>query len=137
MVFRKDALLYAQSQAFYFAMPLLSLALIPIVGLGVSCLCGLPFLLLLPINPVLHNEFITMDENGVSCQKAGKEIWGYRWDEIAELRRGSRFSLPSIEMIAYSRNGTPEPFAAPDHYFQLSKAARAAVSKYYRAKCDE
>lgn len=131
MVFRKDALLYFCSQTFYIALILLSSVLIPIVGFGLAFLCGFPFLLLLPINPALYNEFITLDESGISCQKTEKEVWRYRWDEIAELKRGSRFLLPSIEIIAYSRNGTPEQFASPGHYFQHSKAAKMAINKYY------
>lgn len=136
MVFRKDALLYTEGQALGVVMALASVMMIIMAGWSFVIILGFPVFLLI-MNPLLHNEFMKIDESGISCQKSGKEIWRYRWDEIAELRRGSRFRLPSVEIIAYGRNGTPEQFAAPGHYFQRSKAARAAVNKYYKAKCDE
>ena len=91
----------------------------------------LPFPVLIFVNPKLYNEFITINETGISCQKSGKELWAYTWDRVAELKRSSRFLMPSMEVIAYNKYGESEHYAQANHYFQLGKTAREAVRRYY------
>lgn len=130
-MFRKDSLLFYQSEIFYIVIAILCLTLIPILGVEISLLYMFPFIVLILVNPKLHNEFITIDEAGISCQKSGKQFWAYEWDCIAELKRSSRFLMPSIEVIAYNKFEESERFALPNQYFQLGRTAREALKRYY------
>jgi len=88
------------------------------------------------VNPKLHNEYISINEVGISCQKARKQLWAYKWEDIAELKKGSRFLMPSIEVIAYNKCGKLEQYAHAEHYFQLSGVARKALKHYYKKTGD-
>lgn len=130
MMFRKNSLLFYQSEIVYIIMATLCLLLIPTLGIEISLIYMLPFIVLILVNPKLHNEYITIDEIGISCQKSGKHLWVYAWDSIAELKRSSRFLLPSIEVIVYNKYGEPERFASYDQYFQLGRTAKEAIKRY-------
>lgn len=132
MIFRKDSLLFYQCELFCVVLTILCLTLIPILGLEVSLLFIIPFIVLILVTPKLYNEFIIMDEIGISCHKSGKQLWKYEWNDVAELRSGSRFLLPSIEVIIYSKNKEPECFALPNQYFQLGRIAKDALNRYYK-----
>jgi hypothetical protein len=132
MIFRKDALLFYQSEIFCVVMAVLCFTLMPMLGIEISFLCMLPFVVLVFANPKLYNELITINEVGISCQKSGKQLWGYEWESIAELKKSSRFLMPSIEVIAYNKQEESEQFAHPNQYFQLGKPAREALRRYYR-----
>lgn len=132
MIFRKDSLLFYESEIFYVAMAILCLIFIPILGLGLSLIFMFPFIVLILVNPKLHNEFIAINEAGILCQKSGKQLWAYEWDSIAELKRSSRYLMPSIEVIPFNKYREAEQFAEPNHYFQLGKAAREAIKQYYK-----
>lgn len=108
------------------------LTLFPILGLGLSLLYVFPFIVLILVNPKLHNEFIIINEIGISCQKSGKQLWVYEWESIAELKKSSRFLMPSMQVIAYNKGGEPERFALPNHYFQLGRTAMEAIKRYYK-----
>ena len=124
-------MLFYQSEIFYIVMTMLCLALIPMLGLGLSLLYAFPFVILLLVSPKLHQEFIEINEKGISCRKAEALLWEYAWDSIAELKESSRFLMPSIEVITYNRCGKPEQYALSDHYFQLGREARKALKRYY------
>ena len=132
MIFRKDSLLFYQSEIFYIVMAILCLTLVPMMVGEISLLYLFPFLVLILVNPQLHNEFIAINETGISCQKSGKQLWAYEWLSIAELKRSSRFLMPSIEVIAYNKYGESERFALPNQYFQLGRTAREAIKRYYK-----
>lgn len=132
MTFRKDSLLFYQSEIFCIVMAILCLSLIPTIGFGLSLLCIFPVVILMLVNPKLHNEFITINEIGIACQKSGIQLWTYEWDSIAELKRSSRFLMPSIEVIVYNEFGKPQQFAVSNQYFQLGCSARKAVKQYYK-----
>lgn len=134
MKFRKDLLLFYQSNIAYIIALILLLILIPPMP---GILLALPFLILLLVNPKLHSEYITIDETGISCSGTKGVLWAYPWESIASLKKGSRFLLPSIEIISFDKHGAPERFAAPGHYFQLSKPARHALLRYYSASQNE
>ena len=99
MIFRKNALLFYQSEIAYIITAVLCLTLIPTTGVGLCLLYMIPFIILILINPILHNEFIEINENGISCRKSDKQLWEYGWNSVAELRKSSRFLLPSIDVI--------------------------------------
>lgn len=131
MMFRKDSLLFYQSETFYIIMAILCLTLVPMLVGEISFLFLFPFLVLILVNPHLHNEFIAINETGISCHKSGKQLWAYEWVGIAELKRSSRFLMPSIEVIAYNNYGESERVALPNQYFQLGSTAREAIKRYY------
>lgn len=87
-------------------------------------------------NPKFYNEFITIDEHGISCQKAGKPLWCYDWSKIVELRKSNRYLTKSIEVIVYDKFGKPEPYALPDQYFLLGKTAKEAIKRYYKPRTE-
>lgn len=114
-------------------MATLCLTIIPMLGVKFALLIMFPFIVLIFVNPKLHNEFITINETGILCQKSGKQLWAYEWDRIAELKRSSRFLLPSIEVIALNKYGISEHRVLDDsNYFQLGRPAREAIKRYYK-----
>ena len=131
MIFRKDALLFYQTEMVCIVVMILCLGLIPTLGVGLTLLYACPFLVLMLANPQIYKEFITINESGISCHKSGKQLWSYEWNGIAELRNSSRFRMPSIEVIAYKKCGEGEAFAVPNHYFQLGRKAKKAIKQYY------
>ena len=133
MIFRKNSLLFYQSELMYIVFLIICFTLIPTLGLYLSLLYAFPFVVLMLVNFKLHNEYIIINEVGISCQKSGKQLWEYEWHNIAELRKSARYLLPSIEIITFNEHGEVERFALPNHYFQLGKAAREAIKRYYKA----
>lgn len=97
----------------------------------ILCLCAVPLLIVALVSPKLDREYITIDEWGITCKEGDQLRWSFDWAYIADLRRSSRFRLPSIEVIPYDASGQPEPFASDRHYFQLGRAAKKALSMYY------
>lgn len=134
MIFRKDSLLFYQSEIIYIVMATLCFTLIPTLGLGLSLAFAFLFIILIFVNCKLHSEFILIDETGILCQKSGKQLWKYAWEDIAELKKTSRFLMPSIDIIAYNQNRKPEQFAQINHYFQLNRVAKTAMKHYYKTE---
>ena len=132
MTFRKNSLLFVEGQILYTLMVVSCLATIPVLGFWFSLILATPFAALVLINPKLQNEFITIDEDGIRCCQGVNTIWSYGWDNIAELRKTSRYLLPSIDVIVFDRFGKPEPFALNGQYFQIGKVARKAIDQYYK-----
>lgn len=131
MMFRKNSLLFYHSEILSIIIAILSLVIVPTLRI-MSILFIFPLIAFILANPQLHNEFITINETGISCQQSGKQLWAYEWDSIAELRKSSRFMLPSIEVIVYNKYGEAEKFALHNQYFQLGRTARKAVKQYYK-----
>ena len=131
MTFRKDSLLFYQSEICYIVLLLLCFFLVPMIGLGLSLLYALPFMLLILVNPRMHNEFITINECGISCNKAGIQLWSYEWNNIAQLQKNSRYLLPTIEVITCNMSGELDLVFFSRNYFQLGRTAKKAIKKYY------
>ncbi len=103
-----------------------------VIRLWLLLVCSTVLALLAWSNPRSYNEFITIDEHGISCEKAGKQLWGYDWDSIVELRRSNRSRTKAIDVIVYDKFGKPEPYALIGQYFLLGKAAKEAMKRYYK-----
>ncbi len=136
MTFRKDSLLFYQSEIAYIAITIVCLVLIKPLGVVWYLLGILPFVVFILINPIIYNEFITINENGISCWKRGRCMWEYEWNSISQLKRSSRFLMPSIEIIGYNKYGEAEQYAVDGHYFQLGKTAKKAIENYY-SSCNQ
>ena len=102
-----------------------------VINFPILCLCAVPPLIVALVSPKLDREYITIDEWGISCKEGDRLRWSFDWAHIAELRRSSRFRLPSVEVIPYDASGQPEPFASDRLYFQLGRSAKKALSMYY------
>lgn len=131
MKFRKNAILYYALEFFCIVMAAACFGMISLLGLGLSLISAFPFVILMLASPRLYDEFITINQAGIQCEKAEVLLWQYAWDSIAKLEKSSRFRMPSIEVIPYGKSGAPEPFRLPGHYFQLGRAARKAIKQYY------
>lgn len=131
MTFRKNSLIFYESQIVYIVFAILCLTMISMYGFVISLLFSGLFLILIFANPRLYNEFVTINEIGVSCCKAGKIIWQYEWDDIAKLQKSSRYLMPSLEIVIYDAEKTDSKVLT-GHYFQLGKTAKQAVDKYYK-----
>lgn len=80
-----------------------------VTNFPILCLCAVPPLIVALVSPKLDREYITIYEWGISCKEGDRLRWSFDWAHIAELRRSSRFRLPSVEVIPYDASGQPEP----------------------------
>lgn len=135
MTFRKNSLFFWEIEIFVIVMAILCFLLIPTIGFVIPLLNALLFVILALTIPKLQNEFITIDETGISCEQAGKQCWSYEWTCVAELRKCTYLRRPALEVIVYDKNGSPNQYALPNQYFQLSKTAKVAL-KQYHIKCN-
>ena len=131
MTFRKNSLIFYESQIVYIVFALLCLTMISVYGFVISFLFSGLFLILIFVNPRLYNEFVTINEIGVSCCKSGKIIWQYEWDDIEKLQKSSRYLMPSLEIVICDTKNTDSKVLT-GHYFQLGKTAKQAIDKYYK-----
>ena len=125
MSFRKNSILFYENVILLAALSLLMIAVGLVTNFPILCLCAVPLLIVALVSPKLDREYITIDEWGISCKEGDQLRWSFDWAHIADLRRSSRFRLPSVA------SGQPEPFASDRHYFQLGRAAKKALSMYY------
>lgn len=132
MTFRQNEIMYRQVEILYSVAALCSLGLIPSLGFGFPLLCAISLVIIILVNPKLQNEFITIDETGIRCEKSGTQLWAYEWDRIAALKKSTRLQSPAVEVITYCKSGKPEPYSLPGQYFQLSRAAKKALKQYYK-----
>ena len=113
-------------------MVILYFLLIPIIGFVIPLLSALVFVMLALAMPKIQGEFITINETGISCQRAGTQCWSYEWRNIAELRKCTYLRRPAMEVIVYDKDGRLNHYALSDQNFQLGKTAKAALSRYYK-----
>ena len=129
MTFKRTALTTCAHEILNIVMAIMSAALFRVSGMWILFWTVVLFVVETLENPIRNNELVTIDESGISCTKSGKQIWMYKWDEIAKLERSNRFRRPSMEIV--TRDDPYQP-ARLDHYFELCKAAREALRLYYR-----
>lgn len=115
-------------------MTVVCIALIPIDQFGALPYLSILFIILIALNPIIHNEFVTINDNGIACQKKGKLIWEYRWENIIKLKRSSRYRMPSIEIVTDNTTKELTPYDYSQHYFQLGRTAHKAIELYYNAE---
>ncbi len=91
-----------------------------VLGIGVI---SLALLLLLPL---LDNEYVFMNEDGVALANKRKEIWSYSWSEIEEMEFGciSRFKIVKIK----PRN--PDFKQEGELWFEYGPSAKKAIELY-------
>lgn len=136
MTFRKDELLFKEQIITCCVMFALCVALIPLDNFGIFHYISLLFVLLIALTPVLHNTFITIDASGVICTKRGNVLWSYRWEDVVKLKKSSRYRMPSVEIVTEIAGNEATPYEYSEHYFQLGRKARQAISMHYVAEED-
>lgn len=128
MIFRKNSLLFFESQVIYIFLSTSSLFIIPVLGIDVWSLYFIPLLIITTINPILFREYIRIDEHGIRCYKAKITLWEYEWSSISYIRRGSRYRFPTAEIYLEEVNNSVP--SIPVNYFQLGKSAKKALAFY-------
>lgn len=122
MIFRKNSLLFFESQVIYILLSMSSLFIIPVLDFCIWSLFFVPLLIMTIINPIFFREYIRIDEQGIRCYKAKITLWEYEWSNISDIRRGSRYRLPTAEIYIEEVNNSIPRF--PLNYFQLGKSAK-------------
>lgn len=84
-----------------------------------------------------HNDYITINEIGVSCYKKDEILWEYKWCEIAKFKKINLLRWPAVAVIIYNEFGEPDQFALEGHSFQLCRTAQKALNMYGKEKTIE
>ena len=134
MIFRKDCLLFCQSLTSFSILLALCFALIPFFGIKVTAILSTAIVVIAIVDLIHNNEYITVNEVGITCSKAGKQMWAYEWNTIAKLQRSSRYLLPSMEIFISSSEGEKGQSICTGNYFQLGRTAKKALDKYYKLR---
>lgn len=133
MTFRKDSIMFIEHLGAFCAMVTICITLLPIDQLGVMPFFALCFAILAALTPVIHNELVTVNDEGIRCTQKGKVIWEYAWADIIKLKRSSRYRMPSVEIVIDDHANEVVPFEFSEHYFQLGRTARKAITLYYKS----
>ncbi len=128
MQFRKDRLLMCQHLIGFALLFVVTTIMALLINQYIILLFSFIFLVLLLLTPKQYNQFVTIDKDGIRCSNHKNLLWEYNWNEIVELKTSNRYMLPSIEVIACEAKGKVND--GNDRYFQLSKAAKRALSIY-------
>lgn len=99
MTFRKDSISFLRERIILIISSFVSLAALPVVGWQFTLAFVLFFCFFIWLSPKMYNEYLTINDVGISCCKSKKQIWAYEWDAIARLQRSSRYCLPSMEIM--------------------------------------
>ena len=134
MTFRKDSILFIEHLCGFSIMAIISIVLLLASQDWRMALLALCFVLFAALMPVIHNEYVTVNNEGIRCAKKGKVMWEYAWDDIIKLKRSSRYRLPSVEIIIDDHANEIVPYDHSIHYFQLGRTARKAIDQYYKTK---
>lgn len=77
------------------------------------------------------NDYITIDETGVSCNRKNRLQWNLKWNEIALVKKGIVNKHRGIILYVYNKRGEPEySFENGGYEFELSKQAKQALALY-------
>ena len=131
MKFKQDYNLYINHILFVVVSVFLSLIMVCILRNDVGFWMMILLLIAVLFSYIPCKKMIEINEEGISCEKKGKLFWRFKWEEIAELKKGVRYNHPSIEIITYNRFGEPEQAGKNNHYFLWNKKSKEALNKYY------
>ncbi len=129
MTFRRDQSFFVTGVILLSSFILLYLAMIPVFGFTVCLVIVLILGWILYGLPRYFNEFISIDNSGISCEKAGNVLWAYEWNQVVGLRKCSRFFQPAIRLVLDER-GEKRLHDPMMICFQLSKRAKQALTRY-------
>lgn len=133
MTFRKNSIMFVEHLSVLCIMAVISFVLLLMSHEWIMALFVLCFVAFAALMPVIHNEFVTVDSEGIRCAKKDKVIWVYTWNDILKLKRSSRYKMPSVEIVIDDHADEIVPYDHSIHYFQLGKTARKAMARYYKS----
>ena len=129
MVFRKKSLLFYEYEILTAITIMALLGVTLIIKSALPLIYALPLTVLLFLGPKLFfNELITVNETGISCHKAGRQLWAFAWEDIAALQKNKHDRWPTMVIEASNSCGGPD---SREYCFQLSKTAKKAIEQYY------
>lgn len=134
MTFRKNSIMLIQHLCWFCIMAIICLALLPIDQFGVMPFFALCFIMFAALMPAVHNEYITMDNEGIRCTQKGKVIWSHTWENIIDLKMGFRYWRRSVEIVVDEHANDIGLNGFSEHYFLLGRTARKAITRYYKFK---
>lgn len=132
MTFRKDSISFYTEFCFDCILALLTAVLAPTDPIGVFPYLSILFLIFAVLEFKIRGEFVTINDAGICCNRNGKPVWKYRWDEIIKLKRCSCNRLPCMAIVIDSNSNEVVPYDYSLHYFELGRKARKAVTQYYK-----
>lgn len=88
------------------------------------------FLLVLTLCIISPEEYILIDDTGISNHLKNDCLWEYSWEEIAELRIGNRANKKTIEIFLKSKEDETK-LEYSRKYFEYGKKAKKALAIYY------
>lgn len=126
MTFRRNAPMFFENTCCLCIIAIICIVCLPIDQVGIMPFFAICFIFFAALMPAVHNEYIIVDNDGIRCKKRDNIMWEHTWENIAELKSVFRGGRKSVEIL--TNNGSS------GHYFQLGRAARKAITQYYRSK---
>ena len=134
MTFRKHSTMFIEHLCWLCIMVIICIVCLPIDQFGIMPFFALCFIIFATLMPVIHNEYVTVDNEGIRCKKKGKVMWDYAWENIIELKKGSRYRRQSVEIVVDEYANYIGLNGFSEHYFLLGRTARKAITLYYKSR---
>ena len=77
----------------------------------------------------MDNEYINIDEKGITCRKKNVLLWSFAWDEIEALKL-MRGSFPKVYVVLKSSDDNVVTLEEKGLYFEYRHIAKKALGKY-------
>ncbi len=129
MFFRRREILFIET--------IIVLCMLLLASLFILCFDFLYFLLTffgflfnLTFFIISPEEYILIDDTGISNHLKNDCLWEYSWEEIAELRIGNRARKKTIEIFLKSKEDESK-LEYSRKYFEYGKKSKEALAIYY------
>ncbi|MBE6747811.1 MAG: hypothetical protein E7557_01105 [Ruminococcaceae bacterium] len=129
MFFRKQEILFIETIIFLCMLLSASLFILSF-DFWYFLLSFFGFLLVLTLCIISPEEYILIDDTGISNHLKNDCLWKYSWDEIADLRISKRYRQKAIEIFLKSTK-EEDKLEYSHNYFQYGKKAKKALAIYY------
>ena len=129
MTFRRDKKQFYEGLVLLLLFTVLSVLFIFIFGWELSGFAAVWAVLLVGY-PRCFQQYITIDERGISCREKDRQLWAFEWHQIIDLKKYSRYRNPGIALVL-TEEAERQRQDATATSFQLCKEARVALDRYY------
>ena len=127
MTFRRDKKLFYEVEVGNILLSILSFLLIPFVWwMGILGVAHVVFAFL---SPRLFNQYITINDCGITCKEGEKQLWAFEWSQIMELKKYSLYRNSGI-LLVLDEDAEKQLQDGSTASFQLCKEARMALNQY-------
>ena len=80
-------------------------------------------------------NWITINENGITCSKKGEQLWAYGWDSIAGFETTRHLKESAFEVLLNDKNEERErDIEKTKLYFEVTWIAKKALKAYCPAE---